>query len=80
MALAPSAQLKHMALAMAHHTLQRAQSLKPERLKIEERLKEIEAVMDAADLCHQRARDSAQRWAAISSAPVAGFFTKRKRA
>ena len=57
MALAPATQLKQMALEIANHTLQRAQSLKPERLKIEKRLQEIEAVMDAAHLCHQRARD-----------------------
>ena len=57
MALAPATQLEQMALEIANHTLQRAQSLKPERLKIEKRLQEIEAVMDAAHLCHQRARD-----------------------
>ena len=57
MAASPVNQLKQFALQIANDTLGRAQSLKPERVKIQLRLKEIEGIMKAADVCHQRVRD-----------------------
>jgi hypothetical protein len=57
MAAAPAIQLKQMALEIANNTLGRAKSLEPERLQIQMRLKEIEATLASASLCHERARN-----------------------
>ena len=58
MAIAPPlTQLKQLALEIANNTLERAKRLEPERAEIQTRLKIIEATIQSASLCHERARN-----------------------
>ena len=53
----PHILLKQAALEIANNALERAKQLEPERAEIQMRLKTIEAMLDSASLCHERARN-----------------------
>ena len=54
---APTTQLKQSALEIANDILERALRFKPELQEIEMRKAQIEAQLESAHFCHQRARN-----------------------
>ena len=57
MAMTTATQLSQMSLQIANEILERALQLKPELQKIKLRQVQIEAQLESAQLCHQRARN-----------------------